>query len=698
MQLLKYRVTDFRSVVDSEWVTTGPITAFIGENETGKTNLLLPLWKLNPAGVGAEIDILADMPRARYNALRDKASETTFVTALFSVEPAIAKELAAIAPPWEAADLVEVTVSRRFDGTQRVSFPKAPAVPMVPRKELQPVIESLRAEVAELVKTSDLWKATSSALQEAATWAGENRLATFETARAVLSPEALKVPSQHEKAGPVSSLIGESLAAAFNGATTHGPGVYTDVGKRILDTLPKSIYYSDYGTLSGRLHLPRVIEDLARSPDQLTETQRAQVRTIRVLFDFLRLKPQEILDLGRQNAGLPNQPPMTQEELTRIDRNKRERTVLLDSAAAELSKRFREWWQRGEYTFKFTADGDYFIIWVSDAQRPEPIELEGRSHGLQWFFSFFLVFLAESRGQHTNAILLLDEPGVTLHPLAQEDLFRFFDRLSKDNQLIYTAHSPFLVDPDRLSDVRVVYVGDAGETRISADLRKAERDKKRSRAVFAVDAALGLSASHTTMRYGNPTIVEGSSDQLYLSVCKTILIGAGKIQPSRELFFLPAGGVPAISTTASVIALTRLPAVLLDSDKSGREKAESLRRDKYAGNEELIIVVGDFVSGVPDAEIEDLMPREWLVEVVDRLYHSDTADQDFADVHDRTKPLVPQIEAFCDAQGILLEKPGWKVDLAAAVAQRALRKGVVVPEETMNAWKALFDRIIALEG
>lgn len=53
--------------------------------------------------------------------------------------------------------------------------------------------------------------------------------------------------------------------------------------------------------------------------------------------------------------------------------------------------------------------------------------MEGRSTGLQWFLSFYLVFLVESQDTHSGCILLLDEPGLSLHPLAQRDLSDFFD-------------------------------------------------------------------------------------------------------------------------------------------------------------------------------------------------------------------------------------------------------------------------------
>ncbi len=52
MKLLQFRVTNFRSVADSGWIAADDVTALIGTNESGKTNLLLPLWKLHPAKDG----------------------------------------------------------------------------------------------------------------------------------------------------------------------------------------------------------------------------------------------------------------------------------------------------------------------------------------------------------------------------------------------------------------------------------------------------------------------------------------------------------------------------------------------------------------------------------------------------------------------------------------------------------------------
>lgn len=61
MKLIRYKVMNFRSVKDSGWINCDDVTTLAGINEAGKSNLLLALWKLNPA-FGGKIDILHDLP------------------------------------------------------------------------------------------------------------------------------------------------------------------------------------------------------------------------------------------------------------------------------------------------------------------------------------------------------------------------------------------------------------------------------------------------------------------------------------------------------------------------------------------------------------------------------------------------------------------------------------------------------------
>ena len=164
--------------------------------------------------------------------------------------------------------------------------------------------------------------------------------------------------------------------------------------------------------------------------------------------------------------------------------------------------------------------------------------MEGRSTGLQWFLSFYLVFLVESREAHKDAIVLLDEPGLSLHPLAQKDLSAFFENLTSTNQILYTTHSPFMVDSDHLDRVKAVYVNERGTTAVSANLRAADSNAARTNSIYPVHAALGLSVSSTLLQGCRAIIVEGPSDQYYFNAFKNYLISKGMIHPSRELVFI----------------------------------------------------------------------------------------------------------------------------------------------------------------
>ena len=85
MKLNKFRVTNFRSIQDSGWVECNDVTTLVGINESGKSNLLLALWKLGPAR-GGEIDILHDMPVSKLSSLRNKLETTPFICGEFTID------------------------------------------------------------------------------------------------------------------------------------------------------------------------------------------------------------------------------------------------------------------------------------------------------------------------------------------------------------------------------------------------------------------------------------------------------------------------------------------------------------------------------------------------------------------------------------------------------------------------------------
>ncbi len=703
MRILRFRVVGFRSVEDSGWVDVEDVTALIGENESGKTNLLVPLWKLNPASEDGRIDLLDDFPRARFHDARAVKPENlpVFITADFALPANVAQKIAELTDAPQQ-DVGVVRVARNFNGDYFVTFPNARGSDIITGTAMADALSDFRSKLL----SAETPKAAYEKAREKIVAAIDNAVENLRSIESLTQDQLSDVRQQI--AGAKSSQVskGSDLAKGIDAVVAQmddfiarsgkqHPNANQDARQAAIAELPRFVYYSTYGNLDSEIYLPHVISNMKRmaSGERLGARESAKARTLKVLFEFVRLRPKEIQELGRPPVPPTQGHEPSDAQIAATAEKTKEREVLLTSASTDLTAKFREWWKQGQHKFRFQADGDHFRIWVSDAKRPEEIELEGRSSGLQWFFSFFLVFLVERSDEHKDAILLLDEPGMSLHPLAQRDLSRFFEGLAVENQLLYTSHSPFLLDYDRLDLVKVVYVDDDGATAISSNLRAAEKEPARTKSIYAVHAALGLSVSETLFIGGAPTIVEGPTDQIYMSLAKARLIQEGRITPSREIVFVPAGGAKGIATVASIVAFAEdaLPPVLLDSDAQGKGARASLEQGLYKNSKDRLFSVEEFTA-MPNSEVEDLMPGHALASVASRTYR--TTSQDFEDVYDSSLPIVSQIEAFAEQNGIGLEH-GWKVELAKAFASRARSKPEIIDAATIERWDKLFQPIVA---
>lgn len=697
MRLSAFRVMNFRSVTDTGWIDADDVTAFIGTNESGKTNVLMPLWKLNPATSG-EIDPVADYPRKRYHQIRAEEDKPTFIEARFELPLDLRQEVAALlrVPAEEAS---QVMVSRDFSGSYGVEFPEIDSAPGASKTAVLAELREARQEIAGLKAVDDEAELRSSldqALQSAETRIeGSDEIVELSTLTKVAKELTDAKAPETSETSVVAARFAQVVKAMHLHATAEADQETAE--DLILKRMPRFVYYSNYGNLDSEIYLPHVIDNLKRS--DLGQKEQAKARTLKVLFDFVRLSPEEIQDMG-QDVVIPSAPKLTQDQeqkIAAVAAKKKERDILLQSASTELTSRFRQWWKQGDYKFRFAADGNHFRIWVSDDRRQEDIELEARSTGLQWFFSFYLVFLVESEGSHEGAILLLDEPGLSLHPLAQSDLSAFFDGLSQTNQLLYTTHSPFLVDPDHLDRARAVYTDPQGVTQVSPDLRAPADKSEQAKAVYAAYAAVGMSVSETMLLGCQAVVVEGPSDQHYLSAIKNYLVGKGLLRPTREIVFMPSGGVKGVKAICGLVMGRDedLPFVLVDSDEPGARFSAALKTSLYAGDEGKVLGVGEYVD-TTTAEIEDLFPPAMIAKVVDR-YLAKPADveQDFADSLEGGKPIVPQIERYAQLHRIELPK-GWKVDIAKRVKTALLRSKEDVlagAPEYLDAWKKLFGAV-----
>lgn len=698
MKLTRYLVKNFRSVRDSGWIDVDNVTSLIGVNESGKTNLLTPLWKLNPARDG-EIRPTEDYPKTMFGEIRQAPGRFWFIAADFDLDDDLIEELALLAgiPQSETRT---VRVWRNFAGHYTVQFPLHPGKAGILRadvlSELEQTIRDLGAQPGQ--KQEEPWKAaTIEALvaEKKTLDGGADRLdlgAVKKLATAVGNCVPAS-PPKHSTLVPRLQQFAQQVDDWVSAVGKPLPGDIKEVRDKVIENLPTFVYYSNYGNLDSEIYLPHVVDNLEREKSQaLGAKEAAKARTLRVLFKFVKLSPKEILELGQEVR--PDQ--VNSKEIEAVSDKKRERAILLQSAGATLTQRFRDWWKQGDYRFRFDADGNHFRIWVADDRRPAEIELESRSTGLQWFLSFYLVFLVESEGDHDDAILLLDEPGLSLHPLAQRDLSEFFANLSANNQLIFTTHSPFLIDADHLDRVRKVYVDDAGETVASPNLRQGTDKNAQVGASYAVYSALNMNMSESLLLGCVPIVVEGPSDQHLLTMMKQLLIGGGRITPTRELVFPPGGGTKTIRITSGILTGRddHLPVVLLDSDAAGTRMVKELQTSLYSAEQNKVLQTDSYVSDLNGSEVEDLIPSSLYAEAVDKIERR--PDVSFVDTVTAGTVIVPQVEAWAKSHGIHMAA-GWKVDVARRVKQIGLTRGLAAFDNPYVAsWEKMFAEFIAL--
>jgi ABC-type ATPase involved in cell division len=158
-------------------------------------------------------------------------------------------------------------------------------------------------------------------------------------------------------------------------------------------------------------------------------------------------------------------------------------------------------------TFGEKAGKPYLEFWIKD--EGERLYPKQRSRGVRWFLSFYLELKASATLNDRPIVLLVDEPGVSLHARAQEDVLKVFEDIKDKIQVIYTTHSPHLVDINKLHRVLAIQRDDLdnlkSNTRVLDPLRLSDASPDT------------LSPLQSIM--GNPLAAEGfSSERLNLIV------------------------------------------------------------------------------------------------------------------------------------------------------------------------------------
>lgn len=262
----------------------------------------------------------------------------------------------------------------------------------------------------------------------------------------------------------------------------------------------------------------------------------------------------------------------TREELVRAfqENDERERRRLqskIANAARRLSRRFNESYRNGdaEVELDVSFDGNVLRFSVGNADIPANLVWSDTSAGVRWYLSVFLEI--EKALVHRNVILLVDEPAIHLHVTAQREALALLQRVASGTRyVVYTTHSPYMMDMERLGDVRaIVREGDVSSIRTLTGVETAE---SRQEVLTPVCHALGYSMSAGIVPDATRlnVVVEGITDAIYMQAMMRVLGVDGKSRP----YVLPCQGAPSVPYVVPLLIGWGLRfRVLLDRDPAG---------------------------------------------------------------------------------------------------------------------------------
>ena len=597
INLIEFRIQNYRSINDSGSIRIGERTALVGRNESGKSNLLFALASLNPPGKRQSLSVKKDFPRDRPKS--EFSEDLTVVDTIWELGPEEKVELERIFP--RAKNVSKVTVSRRYKASPLVvgfvGLPQLNIDQELLQGHLTKLSQSVNGSLKGIEETtintvksarSSLHAGISATNVAPLTWAAsvDDLIDTF-----TLSLESVGFAIPGLAAAQIT-LIREYATSIQNDDKSHSAA-----RSWVTRQLPVFIYQSEYPELSGHQNIPEYLQ--RKQQGQVTESD----------VNFEKLAKVAELDPAELNALL--------------DRSHEDRQLLTNRAGATVTRRLRNLWTDRPLKIRFALDGANFDTLISDPNAIYDVEvnLDERSRGLKWFFSFYVTFTADTTdGPAEDAILLLDEPGLYLHATAQRDLLEHFANDFR-NQVVYTTHSPFMIPMNDLASVRTVNIDQDAGTTVTND------PTGDYRTLFPLQSAIGYDLTQTMFIGQYNLVVEGVTDFWYLSAMSDYQRESGRQSLPNDLVITPSGGAQKVSYMAALLAAQRLNVlVLLDDEKNARATAEELARSKLIRND-MIIFAGDGFQTQPTggADIEDLVDPQVFTSLVNQSYAKELA-------------------------------------------------------------------------
>lgn len=577
MQLETVRIQNFRSIEDSGVFSLEHLTCLVGKNEAGKTAILQAIAGINPhAATPFSYELERDYPKrflARYKDRHPDEDATVAITE-WSMLPETIAELEKEFGVGSVSPDDRITIRR---GYKNVSWWSVPL--------------NEETAVSFLISGANLSAPERS------------QLGSPKTAKELVEKLAALAP-----ANPKHKALLDKVAAYPKSS------IFSRFRQICEHKFPQFMYFSNYDRMNAAVHLPT----LSQQANDKTLFTNDNLRGDRLFWEFLEysgVSLDEIINASTFesfNARLQAASNVLTEEILEYWTQNQDIEVRVNVTEGKPGDRA---------PFNAGAVGRariYNVLHKADTSFSE------RSAGFTWFFSFLIKFDRVKKETKSPVFLLLDEPGLTLHGLAQADLLRFFtEKLEPHHQIVYSTHSPFMVPHENLMASRIVEdlvkVDDRGRrtpqgTQVREDVLNADRDS-----VFPLQGALGYSLTQTLFVGKHTALVEGPGDILYFQALSAELKKRKRTGIDPGWVLCPAGGIDKIQTFVSLFRGNKLDVVAIsDFAKKDRQKLEVLRKSKIikVGG---LLTMADFVDQ-EEADVEDIFEPELFCAIVNGTY------------------------------------------------------------------------------
>jgi energy-coupling factor transporter ATP-binding protein EcfA2 len=592
MILESARVENYKCIDDSTEFSLRSLTALVGKNESGKTALLKALYRINPILPVDGNFLDTEYPRRRWAAYRQRKAEAPdrVVTATWRLEEPDLEAVTDLLGP-DALPGYTVTSTRGYDN--RLQW----QLGIDERRVVSNLMRRAKLDGDEL---RSLWSVTT-------------------VAELVKTLRSLEAPT------PAQTALLLDVQERLSG----GP-LTEQVAALLEKRLPRFLFFAEYHRLPGEVSI-----------DELMRRKAANELTV-VDTIFLAL-----LELANT----------TPEDLQEIDQFEY-LVAELEAVSQRITREVMEYWSQDrslEVDFRCDAarpqdpppfDTGYVMrTRIRNRRHRVTLGFDERSAGFIWFFSF-LVWLSHIRRDHgTEYVILLDEPGLGLHARAQMDMMRFIrEKLLPAYQVVYTTHSPFMIDGQHLDGIRTVEDVSDGDavlgTKVGDRVLSTDADT-----LFPIRAALAYDVARRVVTGPQTLLVDRPSDVLYLKWFSRELQLQGRAHLSPAWSLVPVGGLDSIAPFVSLFAgQEQQIAVLTDGLMSHPHRLDGLwdRGMLQFGR----ILRPALYTEREDAQLEDLLGRRLYRELVTGAYGLEES----AVLDDGTAPgdrrLVAEVEAY----------------------------------------------------